>query len=280
MSCRRCSAPSARATAFGTQDRLAERYESHLRVVERYGIKMQVAQALMVGALYSITFLTYGLGFWQGARFLGTGEMDAGGILTVLMAIMTGSYAIGNVFPHTQAFTNARAAASKIYSTIDRPSPLDPASRDGEQLERVQGDIELRGVTHVYPSRPDVVVLIGTPLENGPEELVRERVEKAAAMANAHKFITSLPKGYQTHVGEEGMVLSGGQKQRVAIARAVVSDPQILLLDEATSALDAKSEKVVQSALDNASEGRTTVVVAHRLSTIKRAHNIVVLSGR
>ncbi|KAI6574808.1 GTPase-activating protein [Pyricularia oryzae] len=349
------------ATAFGTQDRLAERYESHLRVVERYGIKMQVAQALMVGALYSITFLTYGLGFWQGARFLGTGEMDAGGILTVLMAIMTGSYAIGNVFPHTQAFTNARAAASKIYSTIDRPSPLDPASKDGEQLEHVHGDIELRGVTHVYPSRPDVVVLddvnlripagrttalvgpsgsgkssiiglierfyspvagdilldgrsvrdlnlrwlrrqmslvsqepslfsttifenirfglIGTPLENGPEELVRERVEKAAAMANAHNFIASLPKGYQTHVGEEGLVLSGGQKQRVAIARAVVSDPKILLLDEATSALDAKSEKVVQSALDNASEGRTTVVVAHRLSTIKRAHNIVVLSG-
>ncbi|TLD09645.1 hypothetical protein PspLS_11745 [Pyricularia sp. CBS 133598] len=349
------------ATAFGTHHRLAERYESHLRVVERYGIKMQIAQALMVGALYSITFLTYGLGFWQGARFLGTGEMDAGGILTVLMAIMTGSYAIGNVFPHTQAFTNAMAAASKIYSTIDRPSPLDPVSKEGQQLDQVRGDIELRGVTHIYPSRPDVVVLddvslripagrttalvgpsgsgkssiiglierfyspvageilldgrtvrdldlrwlrqqmslvsqepslfsttifenirfglIGTDLENGPEELVRQRVEKAAAMANAHAFITSLPKGYQTHVGEEGIVLSGGQKQRVAIARAVISDPKILLLDEATSALDAKSEKVVQSALDNASEGRTSVVVAHRLSTIKRAHNIVVLSG-
>ncbi|KAL6621268.1 hypothetical protein ACP70R_033700 [Stipagrostis hirtigluma subsp. patula] len=111
------------------------------------------------------------------------------------------------------------------------------------------------------------------------EEASEEEIIAAAEAANAHQFISALPDGYNTIVGERGIQLSGGQKQRVAIARAIIKDPKVLLLDEATSALDAESERVVQEALDQVMVGRTTVVVAHRLSTISGADSIAVLKN-
>lgn len=104
-----------------------------------------------------------------------------------------------------------------------------------------------------------------------------EEVVAAAKAANAHDFITKLPAGYQTVVGERGAKLSGGQRQRVAIARAILKDPRILLLDEATSALDSESEGLVQEALGRLMQGRTTIIIAHRLSTVQVAHRIAVL---
>ena len=121
-----------------------------------------------------------------------------------------------------------------------------------------------------------------TILENirvGRTEVTQDEVVKAAKEANAFDFIMKLPKRFDTHVGERGAQLSGGQKQRIAIARALVRNPSILLLDEATSALDSESEGYVQAALEKARSGRTTIIVAQRLSTIKNANKILVMKS-
>lgn len=277
------------------------------------------------------------------------------------MSILIGSFSVALLAPELSSVTKARAAAAKLFDTIDRVPPIDSSNPDGLRPEHVEGRIELRGVKFHYPSRPNVPILkgldadfpaghsvalvgasgsgkstvislverfydpiagtvfldgrdirslnvkwlrqqiglvsqeptlfattvrgnvehglIGSKWEHVSDEERFDLVQKACIDANAHDFITKLPNGYDTNVGERGMLLSGGQKQRVAIARAIVSDPRILLLDEATSALDTQSEGIVQDALDKASKGRTTITIAHRLSTIKDADNIIVMGG-
>ena len=175
------------------------------------------------------------------------------------------------------------AGKSTVFQLLLRY--YDPASGlvriDGTPVQALSLD-DLRRRIAVVPQ--DAVIFSATALENiryGRPDATDDAVRSAAAAAFAHDFITALPEGYDTFLGERGVRLSGGQRQRIAIARALLKDAPLLLLDEATSALDAESERMVQAALDSAlqqrSDRRTTLVIAHRLATVQKATRIVVL---
>ncbi|KAG9287107.1 hypothetical protein G9A89_001001 [Geosiphon pyriformis] len=348
------------AVAFGTQKKLSALYNRHLHDAKREAIKKSVISAGGLGITFFFMYCTYGLAFYYGGTLILNNEISSGKVVNVFFAVLIGTFALGNVAPDIQAFSNATAAGAKIFETINRVPPIDSASEAGQKKDKVEGRISLRNVSFVYPARPEVLTLdnisldieagttvalvgtsgsgkstivslilrfynpiegqilfdgkdiesynikwlrrqiglvgqepilfntsiyeniahglIGSQYENIPEEKQRVMVERACKMANAHDFVMKLPNKYETMVGERGFLLSGGQKQRIAIARAIVKDPQILLLDEATSALDTQSEGIVQDALDKASQNRTTIVIAHRMSTIRNATKIVVMA--
>lgn len=168
---------------------------------------------------------------------------------------------------------------STVASLLSRfYDPLEgKVSLDGHDYRTLDTEW-LRKQVGVVSQEP--VLFATTILENiryGRRDASREEVEAAAKAAHIHDFVMSLPTGYDTLVGERGVRLSGGQKQRVAIARALLKDPRILVLDEATSALDAESEHLVQDALKVLMKGRTTLVIAHRLSTVREADRVVVI---
>src|SRR5579859_364760 len=173
------------------------------------------------------------------------------------------------------------AGKSTLFNLI--PRFYDPTAGsvcvDGHDLRQVTLD-SLRAQIGIVPQ--ETHLFSGTVRENlryGKLDASEAELVAAARAANAEEFIERLPRGYDTLVGEKGVKLSGGQRQRVAIARAILKDPRILLLDEATSSLDSESEALVQEALERLMQGRTTVMIAHRLSTVQRAHRIAVLEA-
>ncbi|KAJ4972618.1 hypothetical protein NE237_005792 [Protea cynaroides] len=164
------------------------------------------------------------------------------------------------------------ALMERFYDPFNGEILLDGVAIDKLQLKWLRSQL---GLVSQEPA------LFATSIKEnilfGKEDATIDEVVAASKAANAHIFISQLPQGYDTQVGERGVQMSGGQKQRIAIARAIIKAPRILLLDEATSALDSESERVVQEALDKAAVGRTTIVIAHRLSTIRNADVIAVV---
>ncbi|XP_059629375.1 ABC transporter B family member 11-like isoform X3 [Cornus florida] len=336
--------------SFTGEKQAVTNYNRSLVNAYKSSVQEGLAAGLGSGTVMFIMFCSYALATWFGAKMILEKGYTGGEVLTVIIAVLTGSMSFGQASPCLGAFAAGQAAAFKMFETINRKPEIDAYDMKGKILDDISGDIELRDVHFSYPTRPDeqifsafslsvpsgttaalvglsgsgkstVISLIerfydpqtgevlidGINLKEFQLKWIRERIglvsqepvlfavsiedniaygkdgatieeiKAAAEIANAAKFIDKLPQGLHTMVGEHGTQLSGGQKQRVAIARAILKDPRILLLDEATSALDAESERIVQEALDRIMVNRTTVIVAHRLSTVRNADMIAVI---
>ncbi|KAI0847840.1 P-loop containing nucleoside triphosphate hydrolase protein [Daldinia vernicosa] len=153
------------AIAFGTQGTLSKQYDVHLIRAEHFGFRKSASVACMVAGMFWIIYLNYGLSFWMGSKYLVDGVIPLSSVLIIMMSVIIGAFNLGNVAPNLQAFGTGLAAAAKIFNTIDRASPLDPTSESGEKLEKVVGTIRLENIKHIYPSRPEVVVMKDVTLE-------------------------------------------------------------------------------------------------------------------
>ena len=165
----------------------------------------------------------------------------------------------------------------RLLAGLERPSAGE-IRIDGTPIDKITFASLRKNIGIV---QQDVFLFNGSIRENiayGDLSASEEQVMEAAKRANIHDYVMSLPEGYETNIGERGIKLSGGQKQRLSIARVFLKNPAILILDEATSALDNTTEALIQNALDELCQGRTTIVVAHRLSTIKNADEIAVIT--
>ncbi|KAK9487878.1 P-loop containing nucleoside triphosphate hydrolase protein [Lipomyces starkeyi] len=145
--------------AFGIQERLALRYDSHLVVTEKYGLRAGICLGIMSGVLWLGIFGADAIAFFTAPMYIQRGELTTGIVVTVLLTITHGAFAMSHIAPHFKAFTSATAAATKIYSTIDRVSAIDSKDASGDKIENINGEIELKNIKFIYPSRPNVVVL-------------------------------------------------------------------------------------------------------------------------
>ncbi|PHU03633.1 ABC transporter B family member 4 [Capsicum chinense] len=279
-------------------------YNKSLQKAYRSGVCEGLTSGLGLGSTHFILFCNYALAFWYGGKMILEKGYTGGTVLSITLAVLTASLSVGEASPCLTAFTARQAAASKMFETINRNPEIDVYNNSGIILNDIRGDIEMKDVCFSYPSRPTERVLNefsllipsgkSTALVGGSgsgKSTIISLIERFYDPQSGGIFIDGynlkdfqvkwirqkIALGIETNVGERGTQLSGGQKQRIAIARAILKDPRILLLDEATSALDAESESVVQEALDKIMIDRTTIIVAHRLSTVRNADNIAVI---
>ncbi|KAE8697225.1 ABC transporter B family member 12 [Hibiscus syriacus] len=260
---------------------------SKLFAVIDFAFSCCTAAGLSVGVVMLIVFSSYALAVWFGGKMILEKGYTGGQVLNAKFLGTYGCFrSLGQASPCMTAFAAGQAAAFKMFETIKRKPEIDTYDMSGKFGEVLIDDINLkefqlrwiRGKIGLVSQEP--VLFTSSIRDNiayGKEGATTEEIRAAAELANAARFIDKLPQGLDTMVGEHGTQLSGGQKQRVAIARAILKNPRILLLDDATSALDAESERIVQEALDRIMSNKTTVIVAHRLSTIRNADTIAVI---
>ena len=244
--------------ALAGAERVAELLDEDPDVVERPG-----AIALTSRAKGAIGFHDVGFRYTMGDTVLEHVDLDIapGTVVALVGPTGVGKTTIANLIP-------------RFYDVCEGAITLDGHDIRDLTLQSLRQQISI--------VLQDVFLFHGTARENilfGRLEATEEEMIEAAKIANAHEFITQLPNAYDTMIGERGVKLSGGQRQRIAIARAVLKDAPILILDEATSSVDAETEALIQQALERLMVGRTTIVIAHRLSTVRSADVIVVLEG-
>ncbi|XP_039593488.1 ATP-dependent translocase ABCB1-like [Polypterus senegalus] len=284
--------------AFNGQQKASEKYEANLVEAKQLGVKKSITTNVSLGLSQFFIFCAYALAFWYGTK-LAIEEPEnysIGKVLTVFFSVLTGTFSLGQAAPNLESIASARGAAYEVYKTIDEilqglnlkvqsgtTIALIGASGCGKSttiqlLQRfydpLGGEITLDGqdirTLNVKWLRENIGIVSQEPVlfattiaENiryGREDATDAEIEQAIKEANAYDFISRLPDGLNTMVGEKGAQLSGGQKQRIAIARAIVKNPKILLLDEATSALDNQSEYIVQTALDKVNKNKLNLL--------------------
>ncbi|XP_061353307.1 ABC transporter B family member 2-like [Gastrolobium bilobum] len=334
--------------AFCSEEKILELYAAELVEPSKHSFRRGQIAGIFYGISQFFIFSSYGLALWYGSVLMQKELASFKSIMKSFMVLIVTALAMGETLALAPDLLKGNQMVASVFEVMERRTRI--IGDAGEELEIVEGTIDLKRIHFSYPSRPEVVIfndfnltvpsgksialvghsgsgkssvislilrfydptsgkvmidgkdikklnlkslrkhiglvqqeqaLFATSIyENilyGKEGASESEVIEAAKLANAHNFISGLPEGYNTKVGERGVQLSGGQRQRVAIARAVLKNPKILLLDEATSALDVESERVVQQALDKLMQNRTTIMVAHRLSTIRNADQISVL---
>ncbi|KAG6548050.1 hypothetical protein Mapa_010484 [Marchantia paleacea] len=338
--------------AFALQDKVVGIFEAIQLGPQKQSRKRAIIAGIGLGAASFTVYAIWALDFWWGGELIVRGQLSYTHLLQCFFVLISAGKMIAVAGSMTSDLAKGANSVKAVFDILDRKTEIEPDDEEGLKLERVEGNVELKGVQFRYPTRPDVVIFrnlnlrvakgkhvamvgqsgsgkstiiglierfydpqegqvlidghdlrrlhlrtirthialvsqeptlfAGTIRENilyGREDATEAEIVEAAKAANAYGFISSLEEGFQTLTGERGVQLSGGQKQRVAIARAIIKNPAILLLDEATSALDAQSEKTVQDALDRIMVGRTSIVVAHRLSTVRNCDTIAVLQA-
>ncbi|KAH0814797.1 hypothetical protein GEV33_007994 [Tenebrio molitor] len=270
--------------AFNGQEKEITRYEKHLQSAKMNNITKNLFSGISNGFMWFFIFASYALSFWYGVGLILEERNLPQEEITYTPANMVAILQSFNLYiksGETIALVGSSGCGkSTCIQLIQRFYDATSGSVTIDDNDITKLNLTwLRNKIGVVGQEPALfAATIADNIKYGNPSATQDNIEKAAKKANAHDFVKSLPCGYNTLIGERGAQISGGQKQRIAIARALIREPKILLLDEATSALDTTSEAEVQAALDAISGECTTIIVAHRLSTIRNADRIVVIS--